>query len=226
MKNFGCILLILLALSSGCKTRNTPKAPKKEVAMALNISGENNTGTAFINIDYYRLQLLNELENFQSVNFVLVENDENPEVTVNIRIDNFMLWPRDERMSRRRISRNIVVGSDNNGKPVYQTVSAIVDIVQVQRRSNARFIGSITIKGEKPLKFQRTFNSNYNYVNTFIDNIQGDSRALDGSLSMLRGMGIEPMENDFILLLSKQEMTRTLSYELRKYYDPATKRRK
>lgn len=226
MKNFGCILLILLVLSSGCKTRNTPKTPKKEVTMALNISGENNTGTAFISMDYYRLQLLNELENFQPVNFVLVENDENPEVTVNIRIDNFMLWPRDERMSRRRVSRNIQVGSDNNGKPVYQTVSAVVDIVQVQRRSNARFTGSISIKGVKPLKFQRTFNSNYNYVNTYIDNIQGDSRALDGSISMLRGMGIEPMENDFILLLSKQEMTRTLSYELRKYYDTGTKSRK
>lgn len=194
--------------------------------MALNISGENNTGTAFISIDYYRLQLLNELENFQPVNFVLVENDENPEVTVNIRIDHFMLWPRDERMSRRRVSRNVQVGNNSNGKPVYQTVYALVDIVQVQRRSNARFTGSITIKSERPLKFQRAFNSNYNYVNTYIDNIQGDARAVDGSLSMLRGMDIEPMENDFILLLSKQEMTRTLSYELRKYYDTATKIRK
>lgn len=226
MKNFFYILLIAAAFTSGCKTRSTPKIPKEDIPLSLQIINENNSGTAFINIDYYRLQLLNELENFQQVNFVLVDPDENPEVTVTVRIENFMLWPRDERISRRNISRSIQTGSDNSGKPVYQTVYATVDIVQVQRRGNANFIGSISIKGEKPMKFERNFHSNYNYLNTYIDNIQGDPRALDASLSMLRSTNIEPMENDFIFILSKQEMTRTLSYELRKYYDNRTKSKK
>ncbi len=191
--------------------------------MAINIKAENNATVNFVNLDYYRLQLLDELEQFQAVNFVLVENDENPEVVLDLNIASFTLWPRDERIYRRRVSRNVVVGTDPAGKPVYQTVSAIVDIVQIQRRSNARFITNLTVKGDPPMKFQRTFVPNYNYGTSYIDNIQGDPRAVDPTISMSRGMGFEPNEDDFLMLLSKQEMTRRLSSELRKYYDTPTK---
>lgn len=224
MKKLSIIFLLMITSAIACKTRRkVPKAPKPEVPIAINIKSENNASINLINLDYYRFQVLDELDNFQAVNFVLVEKDENPEVTLDLTIENFTLWPREERISRRRVSRNIIVGKDANGKAVYQTVTATVDIVQIQRRSNARFTSILTVKGDPPLKFKRTFVPNYNYVNNYIDNIQGDPRAIDASLNMSRGMGFEPMENDFLLMLSKQEMLRRLSSELRKYYDTKTK---
>lgn len=143
-------------------------------------------------------------------------------MVLNLDISSFTLWPRDERVSRRRVSRNIVVGKDATGKPIVQTVSAVVDVVQIQRRSNARFVTNLSIKSTPGLKFQRTFTPNYNYVNSYVDNVQGDTRALDPSI-MLRGTGIEPLEDDFLLILARREMVGRLSSELRKYFDEASK---
>jgi len=223
MKKSGLILLFLVLCGISCKTQKVPRAPKIDVPITINIEAESSANTNFINLGYYRFQLLNAIEQFQSVNFVLVESDENPEAVLNITIENFMLWPRDERLSRRRVSRNIIAGTDSSGKPIYQTVTAIVDIVQIQQRTNARFKTSLSIKAETPVKFQKTFTANYNYVNTFIDNIQGDMRAVNPSLSMSRGMGNELTEDDYILILSKQEMTRRIADEIRKFYDSKTK---
>jgi hypothetical protein len=60
-------------------------------------------------------------------------------------------------------------------------------------------------------------------VNTYVDNIQGDMRAVDPSISMSRGMLIDLTEDDYILILSKQEMIRRLGDEIRKFYDSKTK---
>lgn len=218
MKKFCFIFLILSVSAIGCKTRTGPKVPKRDVPITMNVQAENNASTNFTNVNYYRFQLLNALEQFQSVNFVLVEPDENPEAVLNIIIENFTLWPKDERLSRRRVSRNIIAGTDSNGKPVYQTVTAIVDIVQVQQRTNARFKTSLSIKAETPVKFQKTFLANYNYKNTYVDNIQGDIRAVDPSLSLSRGRGFELTEEDYLMILSKQEMIRRISNEIRKFY--------
>ena len=216
-------LLILTVMScNASKSARIPKTPKREVPIAINIREENNATVNFIDLNYFRLQLIRDLDQFQDVNFLLVDAEENPEVVLNLDITSFTLWPRDERMSRRRVSRNIAVATDSAKKPIYQTVTAVVDIVQIQRRSNARFATNLTVKGTPGLKFQRTFAPTYNYVNTYVDNIQGDQRALNPTL-MMRGIDIEPMENDFILLLARQEMVRRLSTELRKYYDTPDK---
>jgi hypothetical protein len=212
------LVFITVIACNSSKSGRTPRPPKREVPIAIDIKAQNNASINFINLDYFRLQLIQDLEQFQEVNFVLVDPAEGPEVILNMDISSFTLWPRDERMSRRSVSRRIVAGTDAAGRPVYQTVTATVDIVQIQRRSNARFVTNLTIKGTPGLKFSRTFVPNYNYVNTYVDNVQGDSRALDPRL-MVRGMGMEPTENDFLLTLARQEMIRRLSAELRKYYD-------
>ena len=216
-------LLIITAMScNASKSARTPRAPKREVPIAINIRAENNATINFINLDYFRLQLIQDLDEFQEVNFLLVDSDENPEVVLEMNLINFTLWPRDERRTRRQVSRQVVVGTDAAKKPILQTVTALMDIIQIQRRSNARFATNLTVKGTPGLKFQRTFASTYNYVNTYVDNIQGDQRAFDPSL-MTRGIDIEPLENDFLLLLARQEMVRRLSTELRRYYDTPDK---
>ena len=216
------LLIIIVLACNSTKSGRTPRATKREVPIAVNIRAENNATANFIDLNYFRLQLKRDLDQFQDVNFLLVDAEENPEVVLNLDITSFTLWPRDERMSRRRVSRNIAVGTDAAKKPIYQTVTAVVDIVEIQRRSNARFATNLTVKGTPGLKFQRTFAPTYNYVNTYVDNIQGDQRALNPTL-MMRGIDIEPLENDFLLLLARQEMVRRLSTELRRYYDTPDK---
>jgi hypothetical protein len=220
MKNIKYILPLLIIIAMACnpsKSGRTPRAPKREVPIVINIRAEANATNNFINLDYFRLQLIQDLDEFQEVNFLLVEPEENPEVVLTISLTNFTLWPRDERRSRRRVSRQVVVGTDAAKKPIYQTVTASVDIIQVQRRSNARFATNLTVKGTPGLNFKRIFAATYNYNNTYVDNIQGDPRAFDPTL-MTRGIDIEPVENDYLLLLARQEMIRRLSAELRKYY--------
>ncbi|MGB4399746.1 MAG: hypothetical protein WBJ10_10265 [Daejeonella sp.] len=224
MKYLKYILPLLLLTVMACnssRSGKSPRTPKREVPIAINIDAENSRTINFINLDYFRLQLIQDLDQFQEVNFLLVDPSENPEVVLNLNISSFTLWPRDERMARRRVSRNIAVGTDAAGKPIYQTVTATVDIVEIQRRSNARFEASLLIKGTPGLKFQRTFVPRYNYVDTYVNSVQGDTRAIDPRL-MTRGINIEPVESDFLLLLARQEMIRRLSSELRNYYDAPT----
>ncbi len=225
MRHLKYILPLFLLMMISCnssRTGKTPRAPKRDVPIAINIKANNNATVNFINTDYFALKLLDDLEQFQTVNLVLVNQDENPEVVLNLDIATFTLWPRDERMSRRRVSRNVVTGNDAAGKPIVQTVSAVVDIVEVQRRSNARFVANLSVKGTPGLKFQRSFSPNFNYVNNYVDNIQGDIRAIDPFLTS-RGRGIEPVEDDFLLILARREMNRRLSSELRNYYDAQSK---
>ncbi len=222
MKRFKYITPFIIAILFACHSSKLPRAPKRDVPVALNIRTENNATVNFVNTNYFGFQLIRDLDQFQAVDFTLVENDENPEVVLDVDIENFTLWPKDERLFRRRVSRNIIVGTNSAGKPVYQTVTALVDIVQVQQRTSARFNAKITIKGDPGLEFQRTFVPNYKYQNSYVDNIQGDSRAVD-PLMLSRGMSIEPNEDDFLLLLARREMIGRLSAELRKYYNVKVK---
>ena len=216
------LLIVCIFIVTGCSSAKQGGRPKKAdrrvVPIAIVIKHRDDFDLNYINMDYYRLKVLDGLKNFQAVNLDLVEPEENPEIVLTLNIDNFVLWPRDERVSRRIFSRAVQVGTDQAGKPVYQTVNARVDIVQVQRRSSARFITEIKFKAEPPKTFQRNFNASYNYVNTYVDNIQGDSRAVNPSLMMGRGLSIEPREDDFLLALSGQEMISRLSNEIRAYY--------
>ena len=221
MKYIAPVLLALILISSACGTSNksgkTKRAPERVVPIAFNLETRGNSDLNFVNLDYYRLKVLDQLENFQNVDFTLVEPDENPELVINLNIDNFVLWPRDERVSRRTLSRVVQTGTDAAGKPVYQTVRASVDIVQVQQRSNARFVAEIKFKDTPEKNFKRSYSPNYNYSRTYVDNIQGDQRAVDPSLYFSRSPGMEPETLDFLFSLSNEAVQR-LSSELRTYY--------
>jgi len=212
-------LLLAFFILSACGTagEGNKREPRRVVPVALNIETRNNSELNFINMDFYRLKLLDQLEDFQSVDFTLAEPDEEPEVVLNLKIDNFVLWPRNERVSRRNLSRVVQVGSDSNGKPIYQTVRASVDVIQVQQRSNASMVVDMQIKGDPGKTYKRNFSPNYNYGQVFVDNIRGDSRAVDPSLYFMRSPAFEPETIDFLFQLSG-EMARSVSQQLRSYY--------
>lgn len=217
MKPILIILLLFTVVACGT-TGKSKRAPERVVPVAFNIAiPNNNSDLNFVNMDYYRLKVLDQLENFQSVDFTLAEEEEEPEVVIDFNIDNFTLWPRDERRSRRTLSRVVQTGTDAAGKPIYQTVRASVDLVQVQRRSNARISVNLQVKGTPGKTFKRSFAPNYNYSVTYVDNIQGDPRAVDPSLYFARNPGMEPETMDFLFQLSGEAVQR-ISTELRSYY--------
>lgn len=211
--------LIAIAIPASCGVKKRENFHERVVPIAINIKSDNNPGLGFINLDYYRFQLIDDLRNFQKVYLNLVGSDENPEVVLDLNIDNFLIWPKDERTSRRVFRRTVQTGTDGAGKPVYQTVSASVDITQTQIRSNARFITRLTFKDvAPPTIFERTFSSNYNYSNLAASNIQGDSRAIDPGLYSLGAFNTEPRGEDFLLALSQQDLTRRIADEIRRHY--------
>lgn len=212
-------IVVVFIILSACGTRKNSNVSKQEVPVEINIKSDNNSRIAFVNLDIYRFRLLDELRSFQSVYLTLVDEDETPEIVVDITIDNFILWPKDERTSRQVFRRNIQTGTNSAGKPVYETVSASVDITQTQIRSSARFIARITFKtSTPPVVFERSFSPNYQYNNISTSNIQGDIRALDPRLISAGAFNMEPTEEEFLLALSNQELTRRISTEIRKHY--------
>ncbi|HEY0895925.1 MAG TPA: hypothetical protein VGE15_05185 [Sphingobacteriaceae bacterium] len=212
------ITLILLIAAFGCRSKKRTKAPTQVVPVAINIRAEKQHQLQSVNFDIYRFKILQDLRQFQHVDLELVDADENPEVTLDLNIDHFIIWPRDERSYRRVFTRTIAVGTDTKGKPIYQTVSATVDFTYTTIRSNARFITRLTYKGAAQEPFQRTFVPRYTFNETVVGNINGDSRAVDPSVMASGSIGLEPTAEDFLLALSREEMIRRISDELRKRY--------
>jgi hypothetical protein len=216
------VTFILLIVSAGCGSKKRTKAAAQVVPIAINIRAEKQQQLQSVNFDIYRFKILQDLRQFQHVDLELVGPDDNPEVIFDLNIDHFTIWPRDERNYRRVFSRTIAVGTDSKGKPIYQTVSATVDFTYTTIRSNARFITRLTYKGaaksaaQEP--FQKTFVPRYTFNETVVGNISGDSRAVDPSIIAAGSIGMEPTPEDFLLSLSREEMIRRVSDEIRKRY--------
>jgi len=190
----------------------------KNVTIAINIRDENNTTQNLVNLDFFRLQLLDEIRKFQKANFVLAENDENPELILELTIEEFKLWPKTKTVSSRTESRNIRIGQDEKGNPIYETLRANVTTARVKRRADARLKAKITNKAGLPYNYHETIETNYSYDNRYIESVHGDPNLIGESRNESRGTG-EPRESDILFLLSKKELTGKLSLELRRYYD-------
>lgn len=213
--SFAAFLIAFLSLAGCSATRK--KAPQQRVPIAIRVDVKDNRA-AFIDMDLYRYKLIEYLNQFQRVDLDLVQEDEQPEIQLTISIDYFSLWPKEQRSSRRSFSRNVYVGKDANNKPIYQTVTASADFVQVQIRSDAKFSTNMRFRKRKE-PFEKVFVSNYRWNNFYVDNIEGDPRALEGPLFGSVGPPIDPLPYDFLLTLSRQEMVERISREIRSVYN-------
>jgi len=185
-----------------------------DIKIAVNISSSDHD-LDFINMHLYKLKLIDMLDDFQAVHFELAEPDEDAALLLDITIPNFNIWPKDERVSRRSFARNIVVSENKNGRPVYQTVRAVAEVVQIQIRANASFEVRMRRKGN-PKIFEKSFPSNFRWNSVYLQNIQGDMRAIDPFAATTPPF--EPEDFDLLLALSRDEMVRRLSNEIRTYY--------
>lgn len=218
------LLIMLPVFFAGCSSRKGPRPQALKVPMAINIRADNSFNFTTANSNYYRLNVKDILDDFLDINPVLVEADENPEIIVDITIENLYIGMKEERASRRLYRRNVQVGTDAKGQPLYQTVMATADIIQTLIPSNAKFTAKLTIRGSSPKVFQRNYFENYTWQNISVENIQGDQRALDPSIYFGTSFGaMEPNANDILMSLSNKDMLRDLSAQLRKYYQKPSK---
>lgn len=218
-------LIVLSVFFVECSSTKGPRPQALKVPMAINIKADNSVNFTDLNVNFYVLNVKDILDDFLDIYPVLVEADENPQIIADITVENFNISPKDVRTSRRSYSRNVQVGTDAKGQPVYQAVTATADFVQTQIRSNAQLSGKLTIKGNPPKVFQqKKYFETYNWQNVSVENVQGDQRALDPSIySGTSFSGMEPNSNDILMALSNKQMLRDLSNELRKYYQKPRK---
>lgn len=66
--------------------------------------------------------------------------------------------------------------------------------------------------------FQKSISANYRYLNTYVKNIGGDSRAINPRLLSAIGPAFDPEPYDLLLALSRQDMVERISNEIRSYY--------
>lgn len=216
LKKLSILILMFGCLMSCGVTKN--RQPEKLVPIAISIETREPQLTT-VNFDVYAYKVIDRLEDFNVVDLDLVDERDTAEIELNIKIDRFTAFPPEQRVSRRVFRRNIQAGTDKNGKPVYQTITASADIVQLRTRTSAFFITNLVIKGTPGKTFKRNFNSNLNLDNVYVTNIRGDSRALDPSVYSATMPPMEPLTDDILLALSNKEMLDRLSREIRSYYN-------
>ena len=213
MNLLGCIICLL----SSCSSKNQPA--KQVVPTEISVRYNNNYQLDGVNFNFYSLKVLDRLEDFNVVNLSLADEGDTATIIVNIDINNYNRWPAEERATRRVFRRSVPAGTDAKGQTVYKTVTASADIVSIRIRANAVFNTQLTIRGNPGKNYKRTFSSNLNWDNVYVNNIQGDTRALDPSLLSASIPPIPPTEDEILLALSNREMLEILSREIRSYYD-------
>jgi len=202
----------------GCLSSRTRQTAEREVPIAITIRG-NDPELASANLDYYMFKIIDELERFQSIDLTSVEPEDKPEISLDVDIQNFTIWPKDQSVARRIFTRAVVIGSDAKGNPIYGTVRASADVVQEQWRANATFATKLSIEGSPGKTFSRVFTPNYRRRFVYVENIQGDMRAIDPSVASAMRPPFDPRADEILLELSKEEMLRRISNEIRSYYN-------
>jgi hypothetical protein len=104
------LILPLTALLTQCGSTKSIRSPTPKVPIAILISTDNSPDIFGLNDEYYTYHIMDVLDNFPEYDLVLVNYDENPEVVCNLYINNFNIWPKDERVYRRSFSKNIQSG--------------------------------------------------------------------------------------------------------------------
>ena len=210
------LLIMLSVFFAECSTGPRPEALK--VSMALHVSADNSANFTNLNIDQYRFKVMDFLDDFREVDLDFVEEDENADIVLDLSVEDFTVWPAQERRMRRTFRRNIQAGI-SNGKPVYQTVVATVDILQKEIRSSARLTSRFRFKNASYEVPPRSYFAANTWRDVSVDNIQGDPRAVDPAIySHSRVTSFEPFDDEILYALSRKDMLGRILYDLRKYY--------
>ena len=212
-------LIILFLFSAGCITTKGPRKPLLKVPIVINVHMDNSADFTNLNTDLYVLKVKDFLDNFREVDLMLAESDEEALVILDIGVENFTIFPKEEIISRRSMSRNVQVGTSANRQAIYQVVTATVDLVQTRIRSSALLSSRFTFKDKSFIVPPHSNFANYSWENVSVDNIQGDPRAIDASVYAGQStLSMEPFAEEFLIGLSNRDLFRRIAFDLSNYY--------
>lgn len=212
-------LIVLAVFFAGCGTTKTPRKPAIKLLIAININADNSVDFNNLNTDLYRLKVKDYLDNFREVELQFAESDEEAAIILDIGIENFNMFLKEQQTARRSVSRSVQGGTSATGQAIYQTITATVDLLQTRIRSNAVLSSSFTFKDKSYSVPPQTYFANYTWENVSVENVQGDPRAIDASVYAGRSMmSMEPFAEDFLMGLSNRDLFRRISYDLSNYY--------
>jgi hypothetical protein len=212
-------LIILFTFFAGCISTKSPRKPPLKIPLVINVHTDNSVDFINLNTDLYALKVKDFLDDFREVDLVTAESDVEAMITLDIGVENFNIFPKEEQISRRSYSRNVQVGTTATGQPAYQTITATVDLVQTRIRSSAVLSSRMTFKDKSFSVPPQTTFANYVWENVSVENVQGDPRAIDASIYAGRStMFMEPFAEDFLMGLSNRDLFRRIAFDLSNYY--------
>lgn len=218
-----CILLLMLAILvfSAAQVNTIPKKSaqsKRLVPVHIQVSTASTVAVATNDLTAYVAQFADELNINIPVKLYLVENEKDAEVVLELEIVELILGPREEKIVNKAALKTNVVGKDAQGTKISQTVNSVYEQKTVKRETKAIFKSLLLIKNSPEHRFEKTFTSTYllNYTET-----SGEPVVSHGV--QRRRVFIEPKDPEYLMLLTKAELTGKISGEIRKYYQNQTK---
>lgn len=218
MKEFKFFLSIGLSLLilAGCTSKKSGlEFRHNTVSVAINIKSNEDPDLRQVNLDLFRISLVKTLQNFQSVNLKLTEA-EDADVVIDLNVDEFTIWPERQTVTRQVFSKSVPVGTNSEGKTIYQTVTASADRVTSKTEAKASLDTKLKFRKDSVDTFTKTFFTKTEYSKTSLQNVQGDMRAMNQSA--LTNGGIPDPPKEWYLTALSSDMARRVSEELRKKY--------
>ncbi|SKB74207.1 hypothetical protein [Daejeonella lutea] len=207
-------LFLLVCFASFSSAQQTKKS-KNTVPVSIIISADQ-TSASQIDLPVYTSQILAELNKSQNAEFVLVDPDSNPEVIIDIKVSNLKIGQRIQRSNNKTVPTSRVTGTDANGRPTSFPGVLIREETIVERNSSANFTTTLKVARNTSSPAEKEFNSLYSFSQTTATT-PGD--RISRSTTILKPKQLsEPKTEEFLLLLSKKDLTGYLAGELRKTF--------
>lgn len=207
-------LFVLVCFASFSNAQQTKKS-KNTVPVSIIVAADQ-TSASQIDLPAYTSQILAELNKSQNAEFVLVDPDSKAAVMIDITVSNFKIGQRVERSNNKAVPTLRPAGTDANGRQTYLPGTLIREELVVERNSSANFSAILKTAENTTDDAKREFNSIYNYSQTTV-NTPGERNSRSTTILKEKPLP-EPKTEEFLLLLSKKDLTGYLAGELRKIY--------
>lgn len=207
--------LCLLLLAASLAIAQDSKKNRITVPVSIVVAADQNSASQ-IDLSVYTGQILAELNKSQNVEFILVDTDSNPDVMIDVKVSNLKIGQPIQRSSNKTVPTVRVTGTGANGRQTSLPGVLIREEVFVERNSSANFSTTLKITENPPYFTEKKFNSVYNYSRTTVDT-PGNRNGSTNTILKQKPLP-EPKTEEFLLLLSKKDLTGYLAGELRKVY--------
>jgi hypothetical protein len=221
---YSIVFALIIALSACSSRMNTRSHQARiKVPIAINVNTDNSINSTEVNPYLYRLKLIDFLDDFREVDLVLVENEKKADIILDIDVTNLYISPLRESSTTTHYRKNVQVGTDATGKPIFQTITAEVYREFSMIRSTSRLASKLTFKDPTYKVSPRNYFANYTWSHNG-STVGGDMQAFKINSGAQQGLSThEPSPDELLFALTSQELLGRLSYDLRRYYQKLRK---